>query len=84
MDFENVADQHAFLRAERVGAVRRRLLDHFVNGFAQTFAIARTPDQPQEVAQTGKGPIVLRLSDDFGRLRIAHAQTDADMAGCGV
>jgi len=70
------------LRAERVGAVRRRLLDHFVNGFAQTLAVARPPDQPQEVPQTGKGPIVLRLADDFRRWRVAHAQTDPDMGGC--
>ena len=72
---EDVADQHPFLRAERIGTVGRRLFDHFVDGLAQAFAVARPPDQPQQAAQPGKATIVLGLAA-FGRLGIGHRETD--------
>ena len=50
VDFENVADQDALMRAERVGTFGGGLLDHFVDSTAQALTVTRTPDQPQEVA----------------------------------
>jgi hypothetical protein len=50
VDFEYVADQDALMRAERMGTFGGRLLDHFVDCIAQALTVARTPDQPQEVA----------------------------------
>src|SRR6516164_10365058 len=50
VDFENVADQDALMRAERVGTFGGGLLDHFDDRIAQALTVARTPDQPQEVA----------------------------------
>jgi hypothetical protein len=50
VDFENVADQDALMRAERMGTFSGGLLDHFVDRIAQALTVARTPDQPQEVA----------------------------------
>jgi hypothetical protein len=50
MDFEDIADQDAFMRAKRVGVLGGGLLDHFVDRIAQALTIARTPDQPQKIA----------------------------------
>ena len=48
--FENVANQDALMRAQRVGTFGGGLLDHLVDRIAQALTVARTPDQPQEVA----------------------------------
>jgi hypothetical protein len=50
VDFENVANKDALMRAERVGTFSGGLLDHFVDRIAQALTVARAPDQPQEVA----------------------------------
>src|SRR5271163_1686851 len=72
VNFENIADEDAFMRAQRVRAVDERLLDHFVDGLAQALAVARTPDQPKEVTQTSKRPIGLPLAVTLRRLGITH------------
>ena len=46
VNFENISDQDALLRAERMGAVGVGLLDHFVDCFSQALTFARTPDEP--------------------------------------
>jgi hypothetical protein len=50
VDFENVPDQDALMRAERVRILGGWLLDHLVDRLAKTLAVAGTPDQPEEVA----------------------------------
>src|SRR5215472_6758163 len=77
VDLEYVADEDALVRTERVGALGRRFLDHFVDRLAQALAVARPSDQPKKVAQTCERSTGLSLAAALGRLGIAHGKTVA-------
>ena len=50
VDFEDVADEDALMRAERVRILGGWLLDHLVDRLAKALAVAGTSDQPEEIA----------------------------------
>ena len=62
VDFKDITDQQPFVAAQRMGVVGGGLLDHFIDGFAQALAVSWAADQPEKVAQTGKGPILPGLA----------------------
>jgi len=67
--FQDVADQHPLVFAQRPRVVDCRLINHPVESLAQALAIAGTPDQPKEIAQRRERPIRLAC---WRRLGITH------------